>query len=130
MQNIRAYSRVQLEDTGVMEGLNGSQRLAVYGAATNRLTLVQGPPGTGKTAVAIRILTHWARISNGPVLATSDSNIAVDNLVEGCANAGLKVIRLGRPEAIRPEVSLCNGELGNWGIMENGITGNGWRVEV
>jgi hypothetical protein len=37
-------------------------------------------------------------------LATSDSNIAVDNLVEGCAAVGLRVVRLGRPEAIRPEL--------------------------
>lgn len=39
-----------------------------------------------------------------PILATSDSNIAVDNLVEGCASVGLRVVRLGRPEAIRPEL--------------------------
>lgn len=63
--------------------------------------------------VAIRILQQWARLAqasctNGqnpsPILATSDSNIAVDNLVEGCASVGLKVVRLGRPEAIRPEL--------------------------
>jgi len=131
-ENIRAYSRVQLDNTGVLEGLNGSQRLAVYGAATNRLTLVQGPPGTGKTAVAIRILSHWAKISNGPVLATSDSNIAVDNLVEGCANAGLKVVRLGRPEAIRPELlKFCvdrpsnNSNSNNNGYMGGGDDGYG-----
>ena len=66
-----------------------------------------------KTAVAIRIIQHWARLAASevfpgqdpkPILATSDSNIAVDNLVEGCANVGLKVVRLGRPEAIRPEL--------------------------
>ena len=66
-----------------------------------------------KTAVAIRIMQHWARLAQSeclpgefpkPILATSDSNIAVDNLVEGCANVGLKVVRLGRPEAIRPEL--------------------------
>jgi regulator of nonsense transcripts 1 len=111
--SIRATSALALEKCGALEGLNESQRLAVEGAATNRLTLVQGPPGTGKTAVAIRILQHWARLSaseavNGlspaPILATSDSNIAVDNLVEGCANVGLRVVRLGRPEAIRPEL--------------------------
>jgi len=120
---LRGASRLALEKYGALEGLNESQRLAVEGAATNRLTLVQGPPGTGKTAVAIRILQHWARLasseagSNGnnnnnkdgqptvnPILATSDSNIAVDNLVEGCANVGLRVVRLGRPEAIRPEL--------------------------
>jgi len=63
--------------------------------------------------VAIRILQHWARLAemntppgdtSQPILATSDSNIAVDNLVEGCAAVGLRVVRLGRPEAIRPEL--------------------------
>lgn len=109
----RSASRLALEKYGALEGLNASQRLAVEGAVTNRLTLVQGPPGTGKTAVAIRILQHWARLAEldagqgenpQPILATSDSNIAVDNLVEGCAAVGLRVVRLGRPEAIRPEL--------------------------
>jgi len=58
-------------------------------------------------------MQHWARLAASearlgetpkPILATSDSNIAVDNLVEGCAKVGLKVVRLGRPEAIRPEL--------------------------
>jgi len=109
----RMASNLALEKYRALEGLNASQSLAVQGAVTNRLTLVQGPPGTGKTAVAIRILQHWARLArseanNGenpsPILATSDSNIAVDNLVEGCAAVGLQVVRLGRPEAIRPEL--------------------------
>lgn len=112
-ESARETARFALEKYGVLDGLNASQRLAVEGATSNRLTLVQGPPGTGKTAVAIRILQHWARLAsaatkNGenhkPILATSDSNIAVDNLVEGCAAVGLKVVRLGRPEAIRPEL--------------------------
>jgi len=109
----RMASNLALQKYRALEGLNASQSLAVQGAVTNRLTLVQGPPGTGKTAVAIRILQHWARLAkseatNGespsPILATSDSNIAVDNLVEGCAAVGLQVVRLGRPEAIRPEL--------------------------
>jgi hypothetical protein len=104
-ESIRSESFLALEKYGALEGLNASQRLAVQGAASNRLTLVQGPPGTGKTAVAIRILQHWARVAQArtrpggdpsPILATSDSNIAVDNLVEGCANVGLRVVRLGR----------------------------------
>jgi len=89
---LREESLLALEKYGALEGLNASQSLAVKGAASNRLTLVQGPPGTGKTAVAIRILKHWARLAMAqckygenpkPILATSDSNIAVDNLVEG-----------------------------------------------
>jgi hypothetical protein len=110
---IRSECSLVLEKYGSMEALNGSQMLAVEGATSNRLTLVQGPPGTGKTLVAIRVLQHWARVTEAsvakgetppPILATSDSNIAVDNLVEGCAAIGLRVVRLGRPEAIRPEL--------------------------
>ncbi|CAB9519056.1 polymerase alpha-associated DNA helicase A [Seminavis robusta] len=108
---IRQTSSLALEKYKALERLNLSQRMAVEGATTNRLTLIQGPPGTGKTAVAIRILQHWARLgksaqgeAHSPILATSDSNIAVDNLVEGCASVGLSVVRLGRPEAIRPEL--------------------------
>jgi len=109
----RLASRLALDKFSALQGLNASQSLAVEGAVSNRLTLVQGPPGTGKTAVAIRILQHWARMADSnasggenpsPILATSDSNIAVDNLVEGCAAVGLRVVRLGRPEAIRPEL--------------------------
>ena len=65
-------------------------------------SLTQGPPGTGKTATAIRILSAWVqRAGHGDaVLATSDSHIAVDNLLEGCLKAGLRAVRLGKPEAI------------------------------
>ena len=111
--SIIATSRLALEKYGALEGLNESQQLAVECATTNRLTLVQGPPGTGKTRIAICILEHWGRLAlaaaekgedPAPILATSDSNIAVDNLVEGCSAVGLRVVRLGRPEAIRPEL--------------------------
>ena len=45
--SIRSDSYLALEKYGAMEGLNASQRSAVEGATSNRLTLVQGPPGTG-----------------------------------------------------------------------------------
>jgi len=129
---VRDAARLALEKYGAFENLNPSQQAAVEGAATNRLTLVQGPPGTGKTAVAIRIIQHWARVSSGgggnepqPILATSDSNIAVDNLVEGCANVGLRVVRLGRPEAIRPELlRYCIDRPQGGGNNNNGMNGN------
>ena len=134
---VRASSKLALEKYGALEGLNESQRLAVEGAATNRLTLVQGPPGTGKTCVAIRILQYWAALSvasegGNPILATSDSNIAVDNLVEGCANVGLRVVRLGRPEAIRPELlRYCvDRPQNNNNAQSNAILGSAFKEKI
>ena len=87
--------------------LNRSQEAACAAAAGNAVTLVQGPPGTGKTATALAILQAWVRsgcLRGGAALATSDSNIAVDNLLEGLARAGVRVVRLGRPDSVRPEL--------------------------
>jgi regulator of nonsense transcripts 1 len=39
--------------------------------------------------------TRWKAM--GPLLACADTNAAVDNLVEGLADKGLKVVRLGNP---------------------------------
>jgi hypothetical protein len=46
--SLRMTSRLALDKYGALDGLNGSQQMAVEGAVSNRLTLVQGPPGTGK----------------------------------------------------------------------------------
>uniref|UniRef100_A0A7S4QU85 Helicase ATP-binding domain-containing protein n=1 Tax=Alexandrium monilatum TaxID=311494 RepID=A0A7S4QU85_9DINO len=87
-----------------LSGLNESQREAMTEAASKSFTLVQGPPGTGKTTVAVRILRAWAGSKRGGILCASDSNIAVDNVVEGLAREGVNVVRVGRPETARPEV--------------------------
>jgi hypothetical protein len=87
--------------------LNGSQMHALQQATTNRVTLVQGPPGTGKTAVACQIVEQWVRnrsFGGSGVLCCSDSNIAVDNMLDGLVKKGINCLRLGRPESTSPHL--------------------------
>ena len=88
----------------IAKSLNESQRNALRSALTNRLTLVQGPPGTGKTYTSVAIVKGLLAMNRGPVLCTSDSNTAVDNLVQGMSDARMRVVRVGRSEAVRPEL--------------------------
>jgi hypothetical protein len=90
-------------------GFNESQCIAIRAATTERrsLTLIQGPPGTGKTRTALTILEAWLRggaFRPGTILAASDSNIAVDNLLEGLARRRIRVVRLGRVDAVREDL--------------------------
>ena len=83
------------------EGLNESQKVACEAAISQRLTLIQGPPGTGKTHSAVRILQSWSSQNVGTILAVADSNVAVDNLLEGLLGLGVSAVRLGQPVKVR-----------------------------
>eukprot|EP00930_Biecheleria_cincta_P078115 TRINITY_DN6550_c0_g1_i1.p1 TRINITY_DN6550_c0_g1~~TRINITY_DN6550_c0_g1_i1.p1 ORF type:complete len:1621 (-),score=390.88 TRINITY_DN6550_c0_g1_i1:199-4500(-) len=82
--------------------MNASQRNAIDAALRQTCTVVQGPPGTGKTHVSVQTLHYWTKeLGLKPVLATSDSNVAVDNICEGLRARGVKAVRVGRPEKVR-----------------------------
>ena len=81
--------------------LNPSQLGALESAMSRRVTIIQGPPGTGKTHTAVATLTQLAREGRGPILATAESNVAVDNLLEGLLNLGVRAVRIGRPVKVR-----------------------------
>lgn len=105
-ENIRGIDPAKvadaMEEVENLTDLNTSQREAVMCALTRRCTVIQGPPGTGKTHVSVKILQLWAKTMGlKPLLATSDSNVAVDNIAEGLDKAGVKAVRVGRVEKVR-----------------------------
>lgn len=84
--------------------LDASQREAVaFALAARHVALIHGPPGTGKTTAVVEVVRQ--SVARGEsVLATAPSNVAVDNLVERLARAGLDVVRIGHPARLLPAV--------------------------
>ena len=81
--------------------LDDSQAKAIETAVGQRLTMIQGPPGTGKTHTAVHLLRSLIDMGRGPILACAESNVAVDNLLEGLLDLNVKAIRFGRPVKVR-----------------------------
>jgi regulator of nonsense transcripts 1 len=81
--------------------LDESQKESIETAVGQRLTLIQGPPGTGKTHTAVHLLKALIEMGRGPILACAESNVAVDNLLEGLLDLGVNAIRFGRPVKVR-----------------------------
>ena len=80
-----------------MAKLNEFQERAVQKALnTEKVFIIHGPPGTGKTTTLVELIKRCVERGE-KVLATADSNVAVDNLVERLVNEGLHVIRVGNP---------------------------------
>jgi ATP-dependent RNA/DNA helicase IGHMBP2 len=84
--------------------LNEVQRQAVEFALSARdVALVHGPPGTGKTTTVVELIRRAARRGE-KVLACGPSNMAVDNLFERLLAHGERVVRLGHPARVMPEL--------------------------
>ena len=83
------------------ETLNDSQKNAVANSlSSNDFFLIHGPFGTGKTRTLVELIYQEVR-QNHKVLATAESNTAVDNLLERVAlNPNINVTRLGHPQRV------------------------------
>uniref|UniRef100_A0A383VFK2 AAA+ ATPase domain-containing protein n=1 Tax=Tetradesmus obliquus TaxID=3088 RepID=A0A383VFK2_TETOB len=100
-----ASTRARVKSLVAAGRINQSQAKAVEAALTRTCTLWQGPPGTGKTTTLLHFCEAALRLlaaSGGQILAVAASNVAVDNLVAGLLQLGVKVVRLGQPVKVAP----------------------------
>jgi len=85
---------------------NVSQQKAINAALTQRITLIQGPPGTGKTVLAceiVRLICNQLS-SKEYILVTAETNMAVDNLTRKLLELDIKIVRIGKLDAVSPDV--------------------------
>ncbi len=84
--------------------LNATQIEAVQFAISARdVGLIHGPPGTGKTTTVVEVIRQAVRRGR-KVLACAPSNMAVDNLFEKLLKFRERVVRLGHPARVMPEL--------------------------
>ena len=84
--------------------LNEVQQAAVrFALSAGDVALIHGPPGTGKTTAVVELIRRAIRRGD-KVLACAPSNLAVDNLLERLWAGGERVVRLGHPARVLPEL--------------------------
>lgn len=83
------------------ENLNESQKEAIENALScENFFLIHGPFGTGKTRTLVELISQETRQGH-KVLATAESNAAVDNILERLMeNKKLTLTRLGHPQRV------------------------------
>ena len=83
------------------ENLNDSQKKAIENALScENFFLIHGPFGTGKTRTLVELISQETRQGH-KVLATAESNAAVDNILERLMeNRKLTLTRLGHPQRV------------------------------
>ncbi|XP_078429994.1 DNA-binding protein isoform X2 [Wolffia australiana] len=86
------------------KNLDHSQKAAISRALSSKdVFLLHGPPGTGKTTTVIEIILQEVK-RGSKILACAASNIAVDNLVERLFQYKVKLVRVGHPARLLPQV--------------------------
>ncbi|KAK9289540.1 hypothetical protein L1049_007696 [Liquidambar formosana] len=97
-------SKKDVTYTPFNSNLDHSQKDAVSKALSSKnVFLLHGPPGTGKTTTVVEIILQEVK-RGSKILACAASNIAVDNIVERLVSHRVKLVRLGHPARLLPQV--------------------------
>ncbi|MBZ7987975.1 AAA domain-containing protein [Campylobacter canadensis] len=92
------------------KNLDENQQLAVKKALSlqdgSEILLIQGPPGTGKTTTIVEIIKQYLKLHPSyKMLITSQSNQAVDNVLEKICEEEQKILRIGNDESKMSEIA-------------------------
>ncbi len=103
--NLKSPNAFKREDFEAFnKKLNFSQKEAVsFSLGSRDLFLIHGPPGTGKTSTLIEIILQEVKRGR-KVLATADSNTAVDNMLKRLSYEDINIVRVGHPARIVKEL--------------------------
>ncbi|XP_044468454.1 DNA-binding protein SMUBP-2 isoform X2 [Mangifera indica] len=99
-----AVSKKEVTFNPFNSNLDHSQKDAISKALSSKnVFLLHGPPGTGKTTTVVEIILQEVK-RGSKILACAASNIAVDNIVERLVPHRVKLVRLGHPARLLPQV--------------------------
>lgn len=99
-----AVSGKDVKFTPFNSNLDHSQKDAISKALSSKdLFLLHGPPGTGKTTTVVETILQEVK-RGSKILACAASNVAVDNIVERLVAHRVKLVRLGHPARLLPQI--------------------------
>ncbi|OIV92335.1 hypothetical protein TanjilG_10545 [Lupinus angustifolius] len=103
-ERVPTISKKDASFTPFNKNLDHSQKDAISKALSSKnVFLLHGPPGTGKTTTVVEIILQEVK-RGSKILACAASNIAVDNIVERLVPHRVKLVRVGHPARLLPQV--------------------------